>query len=327
MFDGSFKSTRKVNLSGRKKPFVYASASSASSTTAAASSTAFSSAVASAASREELLLQSKIAREERLAHKRRVSASLKIQALVRRVLTQRRVRRQVFQDLERDLGALLPTINLRETPLPSMQLHHVLHRFLFVAVNYQKGARADRFLRIDALRTVQDYVVGMVLVGAIRGDLLTTVPPTMDASIWIYRMKGLLTLALQYVIEDDGQQVAPQRALYVSLLETLTTPEQFNGREQVLQSLLQRLAVTSTWGTFDAVRRFLWSANTAAQGERTAQLLARIAADTLVLSQHKSLDDYGELLQQVARSIMVTPGGVASPLVVCEVSLCLFDLN
>ncbi|KAJ0394899.1 hypothetical protein P43SY_009969 [Pythium insidiosum] len=252
MFDGSFKSTRKVNLSGRKKPFVYASASSSGGSAATALS---SSAVSSAATRDELLLQSKIAREERLAHKRRVSATLKIQALVRRVLTQRRVRRQVFQELERELSALLPAVNLRDSPLPSAQLHHILHRFLFVAVNYQQGAR-DRFLRIEALRTVQDYVVGMALVGALRGDLLM-VPSTMDLPVWIFRMKGLFTLALQYVVEDEDPNQAPQRVLYLSLLETLAAPEQYQAREEVLELLLRRLAMTPVWGTFDAIRRFL----------------------------------------------------------------------
>lgn len=167
MFDGNFKATRKVNLSGRRTP--YSSSSSVSSSSAGTS-------------KEQLMLQAKLAREERQEQKRRTSASTTIQALYRRIAASTRARTEIFCALESELTQLLTTVDIKTTALPTDALVVFLRKFWFafgrdlrknmgslthpVAGEWWIGMAGVTRQRV---LNVQNYLVFMLLVSCLRG--------------------------------------------------------------------------------------------------------------------------------------------------------------
>lgn len=189
MFDGSFKATRKVNLSGRRTPYA-TSSSSVSSLRASASG---------GATKEQLMLQAKLAREERQEQKRRVAASTAIQALYRRVAAAAHARTSVFCTLERELTQLVATVDIKTTALPTETLTAFLRQFWFAFgrdVRKNVGASVDlehwvglTNVRRERVLNVQTYVVVMLLVSCLRGTTPDTnfLAAPKDAA-WIYQV-------------------------------------------------------------------------------------------------------------------------------------------
>lgn len=206
MFDGNFKATRKVNLSGRRTPYA---SSSLSSLTAASSSLSSSS-----TSKEQLMLQAKLAREERQEQKRRTSASTKIQALYRRIAASTRARTDVFCALELELTQLLTTVDIKTTALPTHALVVFLRKFWFAFgrdLRKNMGSLThpvvgDRWLGMAGVArqrvlNVQSYLVFMVLVSCLRGTShdANFLAAQKDAT-WVYQVCAACTL-LKRIIE------------------------------------------------------------------------------------------------------------------------------
>lgn len=190
MFDGSFKSGRKVNLSGRKP--IGRGSSFAASTAAAALS-----------AKEELMRQTKLAREGRLALKLRTNASTKIQSVFRRVAAGRRARTAVFAELENEMTQVVRTTSMQSVSLANAVLQRFVQQFLFAHGAYiGNDGPADHWpalinVSTTRLRNVQDHLVLMLLVSCYKG-----VGPEMNYlatrkdSRWIYqvRLHGCLDL-------------------------------------------------------------------------------------------------------------------------------------
>lgn len=195
MFDGNFKSSRKVNLSGRKKPSAFSGSTTTSMAAGATSS--------SSSSKEQLMLQAKLAREERQEQKRRTLASTKIQALHRRIATSSRVRTMVFCALEAELTQVVTSVDIKTTALATDSLMGYLRKFCFAfghdirknVGSLTQPISAQRWIGLDGIDrqrvlNVQNYLVFMVLVSCLKGAtqesnfLLAKKDTT-----WIYQVK------------------------------------------------------------------------------------------------------------------------------------------
>lgn len=181
MFDGTFKASRKVNMSGRRTPF-------ASSATAAAS-------------KDQLVLEAKRAREERQEHRRRAAAATRVQALYRRLAASTRARTAVFLALESELSLVVGASDIRTTPVPTRTLAGFLRQFWFACgrdVRLNVGPdvvnsdwRGLACVSRDRVLNVQNYVVFMVLVSCLRGETSATnfLMVERKDSAWVYQVR------------------------------------------------------------------------------------------------------------------------------------------
>lgn len=313
MFDGSFKSTRKVNLSGRKKP--------------------------TAGYKEDLVLQARLAREQRQEHKRRAAASTKLQALFRRVSTARRMRVLVFQQLEVELAQLVAAADIRAEPLPTVQLQRLLRQLLFAVPSQRKRPAVDAAAVAGAtperLMNVQTYVVVMLLVSCLRGSreqgTNMLLAPGKDAA-WAYQIARVLELALAQL---DVASPAVDSSPYLILLELFTRRGNYSTTEDVVAyaAMMARLAVDARDGTFDALsnlttrcRRLASDPSSAvsieelASKNRVVQAVANASAETLSLcleesSKMLSARRQQQILLTFAHTVMLTPEATASPII------------
>lgn len=322
MFDGSFKSTRKVNLSGRKKP--------------------------AAGYKEDLVLQARLAREQRQEQKRRTAAGTKLQALFRRVATARRARSLVFQQLEAELTQIVATADIRVEPLPTAQIERLLRQFLFVVLSQRKRPAVDPAAVVgspERLMNVQTYLVVMLLVSCLRGSreqgtnmLLAAVKD----SAWVYQTARVLELALEQVAQLDFAAPTIDSNPYLVLLELFTRSSNYTSADDTgaYAAMMSRLAVDARYGTFDALSTITTRCRRLASGKsltasieelasknRVVQAVATASAETLrlCLDEKKTLSSRRgrQIVVAFARTVVLTPEASASPIIlVCSRCSC-----
>ncbi|DAZ95340.1 TPA: hypothetical protein N0F65_002525 [Lagenidium giganteum] len=321
MFDGSFKTSRKVNLSGRRRPF--ASTTSSSSTALASASVSAMRAVAmddvAAGSKQELLLQSKRAREERLVQKRMQQASVKIQTLVRRVQTDQRTRATVFLALEQALTHVVTTSDIRATVVPTATLVPLVRQFLFAT---RAGAPSARLTQIAPERVVNvhNYLVLMLLVSCLKGagqdaNYLAVEPK--DAQ-WYWQVTRLVEVTLRTLV--TGPLLAAQdqpTSPHVLLLETLTNAARYSAQsvpraQDVVDGVLLRsVATRTTIGLFDALVELVRAERPAT--DRISQLV--VEQCTRVLSLQANSEQSTAVTIVFAEKILSVPCAINSVLV------------
>lgn len=183
MFDGAFRATRKVNMSGGRRPSFASSSSS------------------SASSKEQIVLQAKRAREERYEQRRRATACTRIQALCRRLAVAARARTAVFCALEAELTQLVTSTDIRATAMPAHTLSGFLRQFWFafgrdLLKNLEGGGGggSDQWVGMTGVSrqrvlNVQNYLVFMLLVSCLRAQTPETnfLAAPKDAA-WIYQV-------------------------------------------------------------------------------------------------------------------------------------------
>ncbi|KAG7375690.1 hypothetical protein PHYPSEUDO_015574 [Phytophthora pseudosyringae] len=317
MFDGSFKASRKVNLGGRKKPTTGYSARLAS---LSGSRGIGLRADVLAGSKEELLLQNRLAREERHAAKTRTAASTRIQAQYRRLRAAEQARAAVFLQLEQQLAQLVLTGDIQSAALPTPQLRLFLRQFLFARPRSDKSCVAA-----DRIRKVQDYLVIMLLVSSLKGQRGTNLllDPGKDAC-WVYQVTRMSEIALQTVVREELKTSATNPAIavnpYLLLLDTLTNAARYPTPEAqtALSRVLYHLGATATYGTFDAVSACI--AQQAEEGasrvenDRLVQVIANIAAQTLsLLGQGQEEQPAAKISQQFAKKVLLCASSASSP--------------
>jgi hypothetical protein len=312
MFDGSFKSSRKVNLSGRKKPTTGYSARLAS----------LSGRDVLAGSKEELLLQNRLAREERHALKRQEAASTKIQAQYRRLRAAEQARAAVFTDLEQQLTQVVLAGDFQSQALPVVQLQHLLRQFLFAG---PKGSAERTAVAADRIRKVQDYLVFMLLMSCLKGrkEKATNVMGADKDAAWVYQVTRMSEVALQTLVQEELPTSAANPAIaanpYLLLLGTLTSAEKYStlGEQTALSSVAYHLGVTARYGIFDAVSACI--AQQASEGvsradnDRLVQVIAGVAAQTLRLAMQGRRDRAAKVSRQFARKVLLTAASASSP--------------
>ncbi|KAG2874282.1 hypothetical protein PC114_g25359, partial [Phytophthora cactorum] len=280
MFDGSFKSSRKVNLSGRKKPTTGYSARLAS-----LSGSKGGRHDVLAGSKEELMLQNRLAREERHAMKTRMTASIRIQAQYRRLRAAEQTRAEVFSQLEQQLTQTVLTGDIQNKALPTPQLQLFLRQFLFAV---------DSRVAVDRIRKVQNYLVCMLLVSSLKGENGTNFLEADKDACWVYQVTRMSEIALQTLVQEDLKKSvinpAPAVNPYLLLLDTLTNVSKYPTPEgqTALSSVLYHLGVTARYGIFDAISACIeQQANESVsrvENDNLMQVIANISAQTLMLS-------------------------------------------
>ncbi|KAF1321513.1 E3 ubiquitin-protein ligase upl6, partial [Globisporangium splendens] len=284
MFDGNFKSSRKVNLSGRKKSFSY---NGASASTAGSGSSSLS-------SKEQLMLQAKLAREERQTQRRQTLASTKIQALYRRIAAAAHVRTTVFCALEANLTQVVTTVDVKTTALPTATLVAYLRQFCFavgqdirknifagsVAVSSASPQQWIGLQEIDRQRVlnVQNYLVFMLLVSCLRGT-------TQDANFLLAKKDSTL--------EKYPQSEETHRSYC---------------------TLMYKLAAHTQYGTFDALSDCIRANKAQTEGveaDRIVQVVSKVAVTTLRLSYLRE-EQQQQIVRQFAFKVLLTPNAVSS---------------
>ncbi|RLN44822.1 hypothetical protein BBJ29_009776 [Phytophthora kernoviae] len=263
MFDGSFKSSRKVNLSGRKKPTTGYSAHLATlSSTRGRNNTSHVSSTVVPGSKDELMLQNRLAREERHALKLRTAASTKIQAVYRRVSAAEHARSAVFTQLEQELTQTVLTGDIQNKPLPTPQLVLFVRRFLFArSRNSDVISNGSRVLE-DRIRKVQDYLVFMLLVSSLKGsgENETNILETETDECWVYQVTRMLEVALQVLVKEElamsGSSAAVAVNPYLLLVDTFTNVARYPATSEgktARTNVLYRIGATAQFGIFDAL--------------------------------------------------------------------------
>ncbi|KAE8976901.1 E3 ubiquitin-protein ligase [Phytophthora rubi] len=317
MFDGSFKSTRKVNLSGRKKPATGYNARLASlSVPRSRVDVPAPSAGVAPGSKQELMLQNRLAREERHALKRRAAACTAIQAQYRRLRAAEHARACVLAELEQQLAQVVLTRQVQTQALPTPQLQLFLRQFLFSRSG--RGA-ADR------IRQVQDYLVFMLLVSSLKGsrqDGTNVLEAEQDAA-WVYQVTSMSEIALHTLVHEELETSARNAAVavnpYLLLLDAFTNAARFSTAEgqRALANVLYHLGVTAKFGIFDAlsacIARKVNEAGSRVEDDRLVQVIAGVAAQTLRLTVQGPQDRAAEILQQFATKILLSPMSSSSP--------------
>ncbi|KAL4158899.1 hypothetical protein PRNP1_004673 [Phytophthora ramorum] len=325
MFDGSFKSARKVNLSGRKKPTTGYSARLASLSGSRGRGDVLAPALGAApGSKEELLLQNRLAREERHAQKRQTAASTRIQAQYRRVRAGKQARVAVFSELEQQLTQVVTTRDFQNEPLATQQLQLFLRQFLFAKPRGWTGTEKSVLTR-DRIRNVQDYLVFMLLVSSLKGrqDNETNVLHAHKDASWVYQVTRMSEIALQTLVQEELKTSVASPAMavnpYLLLLETLTSALKYSAEDQTtLSSVLYHLGVTAQYSIFDALSASI--AQQAKEGvsrvenDRLVQVIAGVAAQTLRLSVEGQQDRAAQISRQFAVKILLTASSVNSPI-------------
>ncbi|KAL3667809.1 hypothetical protein V7S43_007360 [Phytophthora oleae] len=313
MFDGSFKSSRKVNLSGRKRPTTGYSARLASLSSSRGKGPQDD---VLAGSKKELMLQNRLAREERHALKLQTAASTKIQAQCRRLKAAEQARASVFSKLEQQLTQTVLNGDIQSKPLPTQQLQLFLRQFLF--------ARQEKTIASERIRKVQDYLVFMLLVSSLKGakEDGTNLLQAEQNACWVYQVAMMSEIALQTLVQEELKKSMTNPAIavnpYFLLLDTLTNGDKYPTLEgqKALSNVLFRLGTTASFGIFDAMSACI--AQQARDGvssvknNRLVQVIANVAGQTLRLSVqgHDQLDMTS---RQFATKILSTASAVRSP--------------
>ncbi|KAI9910422.1 hypothetical protein PsorP6_011058 [Peronosclerospora sorghi] len=318
MFDGSFKATRKVNLSGRKTPATGYSARLASLSSSKGHATI------SACSKQELLVQNRLARAARHALKEQTAASLKIQARYRQFQTANRIKAMVFHDLEQQLVHVVRTHEIPNQAVPTSTLQGLLRHFLFATTQRKWD---PRHVMTDRIRKVQDYLVFLVLVSSASGSSIeapTNLFQAPKTPTWIYQMTKLCERALRMLVEEELSTSVGTSSIatnpYFLLVDTLTNGSHFATMEenQALVTILYRLGMSTTYSIFDAVRACIaQQAHEAAarvETDRLSQLIARLAAHTLQQWHQKEQQPRIQpLLRQFGTILLFSPASISSP--------------
>ncbi|RLN90612.1 hypothetical protein BBJ28_00004175 [Nothophytophthora sp. Chile5] len=328
MFDGSFKAARKVNLSGRKKPTTGYGARLASLSSSRGHGhtgvLSLSSAVAPG-SKEELMLQNRLAREERHAVKQRTAASTRIQALYRRVSSADHARSAVFAQLEQELTQVVLVTDIQSVALPSSQLSRFLRQFLFARPRGMSTAAPAS--AVERMRKVQDYLVFMLLVSCLKGseeahtNFLTA---EKDAS-WVYQVARIVEIALQTLVQEELETSASSPAIamspYLLVVDTFTTAARYPATSdgvQALTNVLYQSSVTPQFGVFDAlsacIRQQTHESVDRVERDRMVQVIASAAAQTLRLSAFRQRDQAEAVTRQFATKILLTASSASSPI-------------
>ncbi|ETL93023.1 hypothetical protein L917_08734, partial [Phytophthora nicotianae] len=309
MFDGSFKSSRKVNLSGRKKPTTGYSARLASLSSSRGRDDVL------AGSKQELMLQNRLAREERHAMKKRTAASTRIQAQYRRLRAAERARAEIFNQLEQQLTLTVLTGDIQSNALPTPQLQQFLRQFLF-AVHSRVAA--------ERVRKVQDYLVFMLLVSCLKGENGINFLEADKDACWVFQVTRMSEIALQTLVQEQLKTSVKNPAVavnpYLLLLDTLTNVSKYPTPkgQTALSSVLYHLGVTARYGIFDAMSACI--AQQAEEGvsrvenDRLVQVAANIAAQTLRLSIQGQQERASDVLRHFAKKILLSASSVSSPI-------------
>lgn len=313
MFDGSFKSSRKVNLSGRKRPTTGYSARLASLSSTRGKGLQDDVMIGS---KKELMLQNRLAREERIALKLQTEASTKIQAQYRRFKAAEQARASVFSQLEQQLTQTVLNDDIQNKPLPTQQLQVFLRQFLF--------ARHERTIASERIRKVQDYLVFMLLVSSLKGareDGTDMLQAEQDAC-WVYQIAMMTEIALQTLVLEELKTSVTNPAIavnpYFLLLGTLTNGDKYPTLEgqKALANVLFRLGTTTGFGIFDALSACITQQArdgvVAARSNRLVQAIANVTGQTLRVSV-QGQDRLDVISRQFAIKILLTASAVGSP--------------
>ncbi|CAI5739581.1 unnamed protein product [Peronospora destructor] len=133
-------------------------------------------------------------------------------------------------------------------------------------------------------------------------------------------------IALYTVIQDEETKTVAEKVgrplnPYLILLDTLTTESNYVALEapKALANVLYYLGVTTQYGVFDALRA--WIAFQAKDGlsrvenDRTAQVVARVTAQTLRLSLRNGEDRATNITREFAKTILLSAASVSSPII------------
>lgn len=310
MFDGSFKPARKVNLSGRKKPTTGYNARIAVLSNSKGDNVL-------AGSKEELMLQNRLAREERHAMKTRVAASIRIQAQYRRLKAAEQARSQVFSLLELQLAQTVLTDDIQNKALPTVQLQCYLRQFLFARHKTMKDQVSP-----DRIRKVQDYLVFMVLVNCLKGEQGANLFGVDKDACWVYQVTRMCEIVLQTLVRKELETSVMNTSIvshpYLLLLETLTNISNYptSTGQKALSSVLYHLAITTRYGIFDALRKCIdeqaRESVSRLENDRLAQVVVNIAAQTLRWSIQDQQRRQFAVYQTFGESILLSPCAVSS---------------
>ncbi|EEY59426.1 HECT E3 ubiquitin ligase, putative [Phytophthora infestans T30-4] len=287
MFDGSFKSSRKVSLSGRKKPTTGYSARLASISNSRGGRDDVL-----AGSKQELMLQNRLAREERQALKKRTAASTRIQAQYRRLRAAEHARSEVFIHLEQQLTQTVLSVDIQNKALPTPQLQLFLRQFLFTV---KSNIAANR------IRKVQDYLVFMLLVSCLKGESGSSFLAVDKDARWVYQVTRISELALQTLVQEQLKTSVANAAVavnpYLLLLDTLTSVSKYPTPEAqtALSSVSYHLGVTTRYGVFDAM--------SACITQQTKESVLRVENNRLV-----------QVSRQFATKILLCASAASSPI-------------
>ncbi|CAH0474396.1 unnamed protein product [Peronospora belbahrii] len=315
MFDGSFKSSRKVNLSGRKKPTTgYNARLSSYISSSRGPNTAMVS-----GSKEELLLQNRLAREERSSLKTRTAASIKIQAQYRRQRAMQESRGAVFQELEQHLTQLVESIEIQDQAVLADHVQLIVRQFLF--------SRKTKQVARERVRKIQDYVVLIMLISCLKGsvDTDTNILEAEKDQVWIYQVTKmseivLLTLVQEQVKMSMHETGAMALSPYLLLLDTLTNGSKYTTPEaqKAHANVLFHLGVTTEYSSFDAVRACIAyqvkKGASCTEADQLVQMIARIAAQTLRLLAQDQHVRATRITQKFAKTILLSASSVSSPI-------------
>lgn len=312
MFDGSFKTSRKVNLSGRKKPTTGYSARLSSFSSSRGHREVLS------GSKDELMLQNRLAREERHALKLRTASSIRIQSQYRRLAAAERSRAAVFHELEKQLSQIVLTRDIQSRALPTQQMQLLLRQFLF--------SRRTNRVEANRIRKVQDYLVLMLLVSCLKGsaETATNMLEAEKDGVWIYQVTKMSEIALQTLVREElktsGERSGVAMNPYLLLLDTLTNESKYLTLEaqKALADVSYHLGVTK-YGIFDAVSACIaQQANeqvSCVNTHRLVQVIVNVAAQTLRLSIEDNQDRASRITRQFAKKILLFASSVNSPII------------
>ncbi|TDH67928.1 hypothetical protein CCR75_004358 [Bremia lactucae] len=314
MFDGSFKSARKVNLSGRRKPTAGYSARIASLSSVRKNEVL-------SGSKEEFLLHNRLAREERQAMKLRATASLRIQAQYRRYKAAEQARIDVFTRLAQQVTQTVASQDIQYNPVPTTQLQLYIRQFLFArAIRNRVGKKT--------IRRMQDYVVLMLLVNSSRVEDPDSLVNVRKDATWVYQMARMCEIALETLMEDEVKTSMTNVAMaggnpYVLLLEALIYGRYTSTRDgQIVQSrVLYYISVTARYSVFDAMSACIVQERKDKKARFETDLmvqLLRIASQTLQVSSLLNLSIRENAIRQVfASKMLLTPAAASSQIVHC----------
>nr|CCA18235.1 HECT E3 ubiquitin ligase putative [Albugo laibachii Nc14] len=257
MFDGSFKSSRSVNLSGRRRRIEPRGNNPSTAFSVPVNTHYNAKTLCSVTSKQALLEHAKQSRTQRHTIKKQEHAALLLQTLWRRVHTAKQLRTELLRQLEAKLSSYSLPIQSEIPVLNRYQLHHLL-RYLVCVHNISQHVTfplQDKHsiwnLEESVLQLFSAHISANALATppsqtpSIHIDyyLTTTVSPSSpNTDIWLYQTLFLIRMLLQHAImAKSSHQVASThaQALLFHLFASNSYPMQ---GESVISILLHRLS-------------------------------------------------------------------------------------
>lgn len=257
MFDGSFKSSRTVNLSGRRRRIEPQGRNSLSSISAPVKADTNVNTPSTATSKQALLEHAKQSRTQRQTMKKQEHAALLLQTSWRRVYTAKTLRAKLLRQLEAEFSAYSIPIQSQVPVSDRLQPHHFL-RYLIVIHNISQQVSfpvqdensqwdleesfiqlfwADISTKSDAIPTNQPFSIHIDRY--LFGAAAVTSPHAPERNVWLYQTLFLIRVLFKHTLTPLQ---LPSKHAEAFLRHLLSSKSYSHYGDIVISKLLHRLS-------------------------------------------------------------------------------------